>query len=416
MSRHKKLFAVIRHEYMTVVQQRSFWLSMLIIPAFFLFSFGVGYISSLEDDIDTTEVTEGLDISVIDNSTLISANVAQDVGVDIADGRSETDAQDAVRRGELDGLIVYPQDYLESASYQVYVNLDDEDLEEDIEDTTSSIGSYLMVQSLLEPVGSSDVINTALSVNSSQAEVTSFEDGEQSAGIAAVIVPGAFILMFYVVFFLSVSYAMTSVSEEKENRAIEMVLSYIKPRTLITGKLLGVTLVALTQLVFYALFGLVAYLVMNNIGNGVSLPINLSELVFEFQPILFGLLYFVLGFVLYITLMLATGAAFPSAKEAGGFTTIFYLLVFMPYIAFEPIISMPDAFLTQVATYFPLTAAPTLLLRNAAGNISLIESLIGVGILVVSIVVAVWLAGKLFRLGNLKFNSRVKLTEIFRSK
>lgn len=414
MSKYKKFIAVVRHEYMTVVQQRSFWLSMLIIPAFFLFSFGIGYISSIDDGTRTPEATEGFDIAVIDNSSLISTGVTQEAGVDIAENRSQADAQDAVRRGELDGLIVYPEDYLETASYQVYVNLDDEDSEQDIEATASRLGSYLMVQSLLEPVGSSDAINAALSANSSQADVTSYEDGEESPGFAAVIVPGSFIVMFYIVFFLAVSYAMTSVSEEKENRAIEMVLSYVTPRTLITGKLLGVTLVALTQLIFYALFGLAAYLVMNNVGDGVNLPINLNELVFELQPILFGLFYFVLGFILYITLMLATGAAFPSAKEAGGFTGIFYLLVFIPYIAFEQIISMPDALLTQVATYFPLTAAPTLLLRNAAGNISLVDSLIGVAVLVLSIILAVWLAGRLFRLGNLKFNSRVKLTEIFR--
>ena len=102
----------------------------------------------------------------------------------------------------------------------------------------------ILKTSLFIPLGSAEVI--ALAQDGASSTITTYENGQESAGFNAYIAPGLFLILFYIVFAFSISYMLTSVSEEKENRSMEMVLTYVKPRTLIIGKLLAVSLVTLT--------------------------------------------------------------------------------------------------------------------------------------------------------------------------
>lgn len=413
MKRYQKLIAVSRHEYLTVIKQPSFWVSLLLVPAIIIIAFGISYVSNKDvGKIEKKTNKDGYTIKVVDQSGLISKQLVASAKLEMTQ-TANTDALVAdVSKNKLDAVIIYPKNITDTKSYKVYVSDDKEDSEK--ASNISDLGDYLLRQSILEPLASPKVINLAL--EGASAETTTYQDGKEQVGFATYVVPGAFLLLFYIALFMSISYAMTSVSEEKENRAIEMVLSYVRPRTLMTGKLIGTSLVTLTQFLFYVAIGITAYLVARALGNDLQLPFDINNLVFEFQPIFFGLAYFVTGFLLYISLMLATGAAFPSSKEAAGFTTIFYLMPFVPFWAFEIIRTQSDSFLTQFSSFFPLTAPSTLLLRNTFGTLNLGEALLGLAILIVSTIAAVWLAGRLFKLGALEFNSRVQLSKVFSRK
>jgi len=407
----QKLKAVTRHEFLTIARQPSFWMALLIVPLIILGSIGIGYLSSEADKkLDAQRNQAGYDIAVIDQSQLLRDTVIKSAGLDLVTDSSVAKLQEDVRQNRLDGLIVYPENIAQTRTYQLYVS--EEEGDSNKASTIGSVGDYALQQSVLQPLGSEEIIN--LGLNGASAETISYENGQETAGFAAYIVPGIFLLLFYLALVLTVGYAMTSVSEEKENRAIEMVLSYVRPRTLMIGKLLGTTLITLLQFGFYLLVGLLAYLIVRGLGNDLQLPINLNDLVFDAQAIGFGLAYFVIGFLLYISMMLAIGAAFPTAKEAGSFTIIFYLLAAVPFWLLDTIRTAPDSLLTQVSTYFPLSAPTTLLIRNTVGNLSITESLIGLAVLIVSTLVAIWLAGKLFKLGALEYASRVRLSSLFK--
>ncbi len=412
MIKSKKLLAVTRHEYRTIVKQPSFWISLIAAPAIFLLIFGINYLSSRSNtDLEKQKNEAGYKISVVDQSGLISNDVTDAVNIAIANDGQTDQLREQVRQDEIDGLIVYPADITKTNSYQVYISTDKED--SDKSSTISGIGHFVLQQSLLAPLGSDEVANLAL--NGAEPQTVEYEDGQEVPGFEAYVVPGVFMILFYFSLFMGIGYAATSVSEEKENRAFEMVLSYVRPRTLMSGKLIGTTLVTLTQIALYAAIAVIAYFIYRALGNELQLPVNLGELEFAIIPILFGAAYFVTSFLFYLALMLATGAAFPSSKEANSFTAVFYLLAFVPFWGFDAISNTPDSLLSQASTFFPLTAPTTLLLRNTLGNLSIIEAAIGLAILIASTVAAVWLAGKLFKLGALQYNSRVKLADIFKS-
>ncbi len=407
MSRHNKLRPVVRHELLTIIGQPSFWITLMSIPAITAAIFGISYFASRGEK--TVELSEpsSYRITVVDHSGLISDELVSVTGLATADDEQEPKEQ--VSRAEIDGLIIFPHDITESRTYRVYVNTDDGDSGKT--GKINELGNQLLRYSLLAPLGETGL--AALVLEGAAPDTTTYKNGQPSAGFSSYIVPGAFLVLFYFALIMSVGYALTSVSEEKENRAIEMVLSYVNPRTLMTGKLIGVTLVTLVQFVTYAVVGVAAYFAAKYFASEFRLPINVNDLVFEFQPIFFGLLYLACGFLLYVAIMLMAGAIFPSTKEASGFSAVFYLMPAIPFWAYSTVANQPDALLTQILTYFPLTAPTTLLLRNTVGNISLLESVLGLAVMLASTVVAIWLAGRLFKLGALNFSSRVKLSSIF---
>lgn len=412
MKRYQKLLAVIRHEYLTIVKQPAFWIALLIVPAFGAIGFGASYFSGLSEE-PSQETVQDLNIAVVDNSDIIHTEATTLKNIHFVEHTSKGEKDDLITRvqnGKIDALIVYPEDITKTHAYQIYID-EDEDEKTDKEDMVSTLSNDLLETSILAPIDSEALVT--LLQSGAHAEVTSYKNGEKTPGIAAYIVPGFFLVLFYIIFFFSVGYAMTSVAEEKENRAIEMVLSYIRPRTLMAGKLLAVALVAFTQLLFFITLGALAYVVLMIFGNAFTIPFELSGLVFAFWPILFGLLYCIFGFLLFVALMLATGAAFPSPKEASAFMMVFYLLAMSPYFFTAQIIDAPHGLFTTIMTYFPLTSAQTLLLRNTMGTLSVFESVLGLFVVVCSTMIAVFLAGRIFKISALNFTTHVSLRSIF---
>lgn len=411
MKNTHKLGVVIRHEYKTIVKQVSFWAVLILVPLIFAVIIGASYISDkTSKDQDQNANAKDKHVVVIDKSKLINTDIAKTLNLTIDHNAPQSELVDQVKNGQLDGLIVYPQDVAKTQQYEVYANND----ESNNSNKLSTIGKTALQQSVLAPLGSNEL--SALATSGGQSEITSFKNGKESKGFGSYVLPGSFLLLFYMVLVFSVSYALTSVSDEKENRSIEMVLSYIKPQTLILGKLFGVILVTLTQILFFALIGLVGYLIARILGNQLSLPFDLSDITVDPMALIFGISFLVLGFIFYVGLMATTGAIFPSAKDAGGFTTVFFLAAASPFWSFSTISNNPDSIITQIMTYFPLTAPTTSLIRNTFGNLSATEGLISLIILAISTVATIMLAGKAFRLGTLQYNSRINFRDLFSRK
>lgn len=406
-----KLKAVIRHEYFTIVKQPVFWIIMLAIPTLIAAVLAITYFSSKSTDDRIAEQAKKIDnIVIIDESGLINKDIVAMSKLTLTPASEKQRVIDDVKASKIDAAILYPSDLLKSRSYEVYLSTNDLTQSS----TVTSFGDTLLKSSVFAPLGSPEVI--ALAQNGAESKVTSYENGATTAGIMEYVVPGMFLILFYIVLVFSVNYMLTSVAEEKENRSMEMVLSYVKPRTLILGKLLGISLVTLTQIVFFATIGLLAYLVINALGNSVPLPldIEINKLVFDPLAIFLAISYLVTGFLFFAALMAAAGSAVPSAKDAGGLSMVFIIGAILPFYTFSVIATDPENILTKIMTFFPTTAPTTLLIRNTVGNMSTLEAFLGLTALIVYTIGAMWLATRIFRLGALEFNNSLKFSSIFK--
>lgn len=401
-----KLKAVIRHEFLTIIKQPSFWISLFAVPLITGVVILIGMISNTSETVDKND--KKFSVSLIDKSGLISPSVAQANGFTIETPEKESQLKSAVKSGALDGLVVYPSDLEKTGTYQLFADNSDRDNGAVVTELSRSA----LQQSVLAPLGSESLARLATTGGAGNLEA--FVDGKQPRQFIEYVVPGAFLLLFYTVLIFSVGYALTSVSEEKENRSIEMVLSYVKPRTLILGKLLAIILVTLAQITIILTMAGIGLLIARAMGNDLSLPFDLAQLTFVPFEILIGVSFLVVGFIFYVALMAMIGAIFPSSKEAGSFSTVFFILPAVPFWGFDAITTQANSVFTQILTFFPLTSPTTVLLRNAAGNLSAIEGLISLAILVITTVVTITLAAKAFKLGTLEFSERIKFSALLK--
>ena len=405
MAKNHKLRAVIRHEYLTIVKQPSFWISLIFVPALIGIIMLISVLTDSPKNVDPQK--EKLTVAVIDKSGLINQSILRTFNLQSKTSNDESKLRQQVKSGQLDGLIVYPQNLATSGKYELYADNTDKNNGA----VVSEIGRQALQQSLLSPLGTQIA---SLAISGGQGNMTSYKNGEPDRQISEYIIPGAFLILFYIVLIFSVSYALTSVSEEKENRSIEMVLSYVKPRTLIQGKLFGIILVSLTQIALIAVMGVIAYFIARAFGNELSLPIDFSQLSFVPFEIAIGVGFLVVGFIFYVALMAMVGAIFPSSKEAGGFSSVFFILPAVPFWGVDAILNQTSSIFTQVLTYFPLTSPTTVLLRNAAGNLSVFEGIVSLGILTVATLVTIVLTAKAFRLGTLEYSERIKFSSLLK--
>lgn len=400
----QKLRAVIRHEYLTVLKQPSFWIALLAVP---LLIAGILLIGFLTDESNTPQATPGeLDIVLIDQAGIISEDTQKRAGI-IVSNTPVNVAKEQVKAGKIDGLIVIPESILERGKYEVYAD----NTERTVDGTVSAVARTLVQQSLLSELTAEEA---QLAISGGDASITSFKNGEPARELIEYVVPGIFVVVFYIVLVFSVGYALYSVSEEKENRSIEMVLSYVRPQTLILGKLIGIILITFTQIAILAAVAIIGYIVARLLGNELSLPFSITELPIVPIELIIGFGFLGVGFMFFVALMAMVGAMFPSTKEASAFSSVFFILPAIPFWGIDAILNQPTSVFTQILTYVPLTSPTTVLVRNAAGNIEPLEALLSLGVLFAATLLTVYLAAKAFKLGTLEFNERIKLRSLLK--
>ena len=191
-----------------------------------------------------------------------------------------------------------------------------------------------------------------------------------------------------------------SMIEEKSSRLIEMLVSSSTPDELLTGKILGLSLLGITQILIWVLIGL-------SLIASSLLPLT------AFNNIIPMLLYFILGFLFYASLFVGIGSTVNTEQEAQQITTYLSLILMLPVVIAMPAIQNPDFIVTKVFSYIPLTIPTVMLLRLNVQNVTYLEILLSLIIMVFSIFIVTKVSAKIFRIGILSYGNKPTLKEIF---
>lgn len=396
------LGTVYRFEVIRTLKKRSFWVLALGFPVLIGVLFAVIHFSNrATDDVASKLKDQHFSISYTDDSGIIKPQIAAAIKATAVTDKQA--AIDKVRNGQLDAYFYYPRD-LSHNKPEVYgkdVGLFDN-------------GRYTGVaEALLQQSVAGSVSPSLRTIISGQVNFTSvtYRDGQEYDGFKQLIAPGIFVVLFYFIIAFFGSQMLTSTTEEKENRVIEMILTTIKANTLILGKILSLLTLIVVQLFTILVPVITIYLLF---GDKLNLPnIDLAHLPLDPVRIAVGAGIFVLSLLLFTGLLIAIGAATPTAKEAGSFFGLVIMFIFGPLYAVTLFISAPDTPLVRVLTLFPFTAPIPMMLRNAVGNLTPWETALGMGILLVTAAVVFVIAVRLFRFGALEYSRRLSLREIF---
>ena len=202
-------------------------------------------------------------------------------------------------------------------------------------------------------------------------------------------------------------------SEEKENRVIEMLLTTVESKVLLSGKIISLVILGLLQCMVIIIPILFGFFILKSAGTIEGL--NIPNIVFEPGSFLLSFCFFALSYLLYAGILLTVGSAMPTAQEASSYVGVFMMFLFMPLYMVQALVSTPDALISKFLTFFPLTSPIPLLIRNTVGNLSTSDTIIAIVIMLISVFVVLKLSVIAFKNGSLQYSRKLKLKELLKS-
>ncbi|MDP3449745.1 MAG: ABC transporter permease, partial [Anaerolineaceae bacterium] len=272
------------------------------------------------------------------------------------------------------------------------------------EDDFGDFVSYNLVKGMPEPIIERLTDGSSITVRSL--------DGSREMGAdnwMVILLPMLAGILFIIAVNISGGYLMQAVVEEKENRTMEILVTSVSPTQLMAGKVVGDLLVGLTQLVVWILFliiGLkVAPLFITDMG---SMPAIDGKYILLIAGTMLP------AFVMIAAAMGAIGATATESQEAQQMAGFFTLPIVVPFWFVSQIMFNPNGALSVGLSMFPLTAPISLPLRAGFTNIPWWQTSITITVLVILAIFSLWLSGKIFRIGMLRYGKKVSLKEAFR--
>ena len=230
--------------------------------------------------------------------------------------------------------------------------------------------------------------------------------GKESKGEVSFYLVFGVGFLIYMSVLLYGQFVLGAVIEEKETRIAEILFSSIRSFPLMMGKLIGVSLVALTQLGIWAL----AFVIISLWAAGGSIMIPHIPLV------MFGyfIVFFLMGYFIYATIYAVVGSMVTTTQEGGQLALpVVLLLVAGLYLSFN-IIRSPNSSLAFWASMFPFFAPITMLVRIVTETPPFWQILLSLGIGFATIVGLVWLASRIYRVGMLMYGKKATIPEVWR--
>lgn len=399
------LSTVMRFEIIRTLKKKSFWIMAFGFPVMFAAIFGIIFLSNVSTDEAANKLKEQkFSLKVTDDSGLLNPTLVKGFGATTTADKSAAIA--AVRDGSLDAYIYYPRD-IASNAIEVY----GQDVGIFDNGRYDGVAKSLLSMSVEATVDS----NTKTIVkNTTKSKVTTYREGTEFDPARQMVLPGIFLVLFYILIAFFGNQMLTSTTEEKENRVIEMLLTTVQARTLIVGKIYSLIILAFIQGMIILVPAITGYLLFR---EKLRLPdFDLSSLPVDPLRIATAAAIFIASFLLFTGLMVAIGSAVPTAKEAGGFIGLIMMLIFGPLYAVSLFISTPESPFVRFMTLFPFTAPIPMLLRNAVGNLEPWETVVGIALLVGCAAITMAIAVRIFRYGALEYSRKLSLREIFFSK
>ncbi|MGC2239938.1 MAG: ABC transporter permease [Acidimicrobiia bacterium] len=252
-----------------------------------------------------------------------------------------------------------------------------------------------------EGAAAADVISVMTSDPLETTTLSGQAAGDESRGAIAY----AGLLLLYMAVLLYGTWILSGVTEEKSNRVVEVLLSSIKPWQLLAGKIAGIGTLGIAQ---FAGTILVAFIALKVTGT-VDFP------TLDFASVFNLVLWFILGFLLFAVLFGAAGSLVSRMEDAQNVAFPMSLLAVIGFFVSITAISDPEGPAAVIGTFVPLTAPFVVPVRAALQAIPLWEYLTAVALTIGTITGLVFVAGRIYAGGLLRYGTRVKVRDAWRS-
>ncbi len=312
-------------------------------------------------------------------------------------------AQTAFQRGEIAGYLVIPDDYFQGQPAAFYA---EEEPAGKLEEALTAFMRRAMLPD--EPAWALDRLAVP-----SKVTYVARDGGEEIAEGPAVAVRFATPLVLALVFAIAVltgaSQMGSAIVREKDQRSMEMIITSLAPRELVAGKVLGMTLLSLTQVGVWAVGGGIA------IGLALSSAVDVQTLSIPWEVLMWALLLGVPGYFLYAVLASGLGVMAGDSQQAQQLAGMLGLLGLAPLWFMGLLINALNGPLAVGLTMFPLTAPMIGLVRMALVEVPTWQLITSLAILVASLVGSIWLVARIFRAAMLMYGQALQPRQLLQA-
>ena len=411
----KQLRLIIIREYLTKVRNKSFLLMTFLSPlAVVALSLLIGYLTQLNNSTQRH-------IEVLDESGYFQEVFDKDQSLSVGyhkEGNLEK-LKETSRMDNSYGLL-----YIDKAASQFQFFSEDTPSFTFIENLQGKLEKGLFFHNLEKASIAPSQIDEAQQKVSIALTNFSGDQSSQAVGWLKLIFGGTagYLLMMFIVVYGNM--VMRSVIEEKVNRIVEVIVSSVRPSILLLGKIIGTSLVGLTQFVIWVviagfLFSFLSspmatevaptsdpYFLTNIITEINSLP--LAKLLISF------FLFFIGGYLTYSAFYATIGAAVDSETDTQQFLfPVLLPLILAIYIGFFTVIEDPHGVVSVIFSYIPLTSPVVMLMRIPFG-VSWGELILSLALLYGFFFLAIWVSARIYRIGILSYGKKPSYKELIK--
>jgi len=416
----KKIFAVIKREYLQIVKTKGFIISTVLAPVIMIAFIAVPVLLSVKS------TGEKKTIAVVD----MTGQVFQEFDRTLAEYKMKDESrrytvQEFRPTADISGLRSLLSQRVLANEFSAYIFIPDSILSggeaefvsqhvsdfDEIKRLGESLNRVVVGLRLtkegLDPKRVSDYMKH---VGLKTIKVTPQGEKEDVGGTFAMAY--VLVLLIYMTLIFYGSIILRGVIEEKSNRVVEVVLSSLKPFELMMGKILGIGAVGLTQYAVWALIGFV----MSQYGMSMvtSLVPAASGIKFAIPPYIFFyfVVFFILGYFLYGTLYAAVASTVNNEKEAQQMLMPITMFLVLPILLMTMVIKNPSGSTSVILSLIPFFAPIIMFMRICVLMPPAWQVALSIGLLGLTVVAMVWLAAKIYRIGILMYGKKPSLPEI----
>ena len=400
-----KTSLIFKHEFITSLKRTGFIILTLALPVLALLAIGIiQLVSATVKPPTTTTITS---IGYIDEEGGFNQFTTEN-NIKIVSFKSTETALQAMDAGSISDYFVIPANYSTKGIIENYT------LEKQLSVPTniqSAIQNFLTSNLLANkvPAATVQIIESPLNILNTRLTTSGTKSTEQG-GPADIIVPGLFGIFLALSLIFSSTYVLQGLVEEKENRIMEILLSSVSARQIITGKVLGIGAAGLIQVVVWVIsIPLLLNLASSSIGGFISsihMPANF---------LILGIIYFILGYLLFAVLSSCIASISGTIREGQGLSAIYTIFAVAPLWFLSLLLVVPNSPVWVVFSIFPFSAPVEVMLRFGITGIPIWQIIASIAVLILFIIGGLLLSANLLRTYTLMYGKRPNIREIIKN-
>jgi ABC-2 type transport system permease protein len=335
--------------------------------------------------------------------TAVSRVSAEGATLNLTSYPSPDAARSAYQRGEITGYLVIPERYFQGEAATFFAA---EEPNARIEASLRRFMQHAMLPN--QPAWVLDRLSDPSEITyEAQNSGVTLEQGP--AVVVRIALPAVLGLLFALAVFTGASQMGSVIVREKEQRSMEMIITSLAPRELVAGKVLGMTLLSLTQLGVWAIGGLIA------IGLVFSTSLDIGTLSIPWNAVFWALLLGLPGYFLYAVTASGLGIIAGDQQQAQQLAGILGIVGLMPLWFLGIIIGTPDGAAAIALTLFPFTAPMLGLIRMAITDVPVWQLAASFVLIIATLAGSIWLVAHIFRAAMLLYGQALRPRQLIRA-